>query len=153
MRKASPRRAARSSSEAAGRIDSRRGAPAAPEQLSEHDCLHYTLFRDTPTWEFHGRGETLRIPVRGRLRANYGVPLVDAALRGDGILQTATFAVAEELAAGRLVEVLPQWSLRPIGIHAVYPGREYRPRKVEAFVAFVEEIIGTPAVWDRLLGA
>lgn len=131
----------------------RRGAPTAPEQLSEHDCLHYTLFRDTPTWEFHGRGETLRIPVRGRLRANYGVPLVDAALRGDGILQTATFAVAEELAAGRLVEVLPQWSLRPIGIHAVYPGREYRPRKVEAFVAFVEEIIGAPAVWDRLLGA
>ncbi|QWP76897.1 LysR family transcriptional regulator [Lysobacter sp. K5869] len=129
----------------------RRGAPAAPEQLAEHDCLHYTLFRDHPTWEFHGRGDPLRIPVRGRLRANYGVPLVDAALRGDGILQTATFAVAEELAAGRLVEVLPDWCLLPIGIHAVYPGREYRPRKVEAFVAFVEEIIGAPAVWDRIL--
>lgn len=129
----------------------RRGAPTAPEQLGEHDCLHYTLFRDHPTWEFHGRGDPLRIPVRGRLRANYGVPLVDAALRGDGILQTATFAVAEELADGRLVEVLPDWCLLPIGIHAVYPGREYRPRKVEAFVAFVEDIIGAPAVWDRIL--
>lgn len=129
----------------------RRGAPTAPEQLGEHDCLHYTLFRDAPSWEFHGRGEPLRIPVRGRLRANYGLPLVDAALRGDGILQTATFAVAAELASGRLVEVLPDWCLLPIGIHAVYPGREYRPRKVEAFVSFVEGIIGAPAVWDRVI--
>lgn len=130
----------------------RRGAPTAPEQLAAHDCLHYTLFRDAPAWEFHGRGEPLRIPVSGRLRANYGVPLVEAALRGDGILQTATFAVAEELAAGRLVEVLPDWCLLPIGIHAVYPGREYRPRKVEAFVSFLEEIVGRPAVWERVLG-
>ena len=129
----------------------RRGAPTAPAQLSEHDCLHYTLFRGNASWEFHGRGEPLRIPVRGRLRANYGVPLVDAALRGEGILQTATFAVAQELAAGRLVEVLPDWSLLPIGIHAVYPGRDYRPRKVEAFVAFLETIVGAPAVWDRIL--
>lgn len=129
----------------------RRGVPTAPAQLSEHDCLHYTLFRGNASWEFHGRGEPLRIPVRGRLRANYGAPLVDAALRGEGILQTATFAVAQELAAGRLVEVLPDWSLLPIGIHAVYPGREYRPRKVEAFVAFLEQIVGAPAVWDRLL--
>ncbi|QQP95592.1 LysR family transcriptional regulator [Lysobacter enzymogenes] len=133
----------------------RRGAPTAPEQLAEHDCLHYTLFRDVPAWEFHGRGRgdgtPLRVPVSGRLRANYGVPLVDAALRGDGILQTATFAVAEELAAGRLVEVLPDWCLLPIGIHAVYPGREYRPRKVEAFVNFIEESIGAPAVWERIL--
>lgn len=129
----------------------RRGAPASPGALIEHDCLHYTLFRDTPTWEFHGRGEPWRVPVRGRLKANYGAPLVEAALRGEGILQTATFAVAEELADGRLVEVLPDWSLLPIGIYAVYPSREYRPRKVEAFIDFLEQTIGQPAHWDRIV--
>ena len=129
----------------------RRGAPAAPGALIEHDCLHYTLFRDAPSWEFQRDGEPWRVPVRGRLKANYGLPLVEAALRGEGILQTATFAVADELADGRLVEVLPDWSLLPIGIHAVYPGREYRPRKVEAFIDFVEQTIGQPAHWDRIL--
>lgn len=129
----------------------RRGAPRTPGELIEHDCLHYTLFRDTPTWEFHREREPLRVPVRGRLKANYGVPLVDAAVHGRGILQTATFAVAEELASGRLVEVMPDWSLLPIGIYAVYPSRDYRPRKVEAFIDFVEATIGEPAVWDRVI--
>lgn len=129
----------------------RRGAPRAPADLVGHDCLHYTLFRDVATWEFHRGRETLRVPVRGRLRSNYGAPLVDAALAGGGILQTATFAVAEELADGRLCEVLPDWSLVPIGIYAVYPGREYRPRKVEVFIDFLEEAIGRPAHWQRLL--
>lgn len=129
----------------------RRGAPAAPGALIEHDCLHYTLFRDAPTWEFQRDGEPLRVPVRGRLKANYGLPLVEAALRGEGILQTATFAVADELADGRLVEVLPDWSLLPIGIYAVYPSREYRPRKVEAFIDFLEQTLGQPAHWDRVV--
>jgi len=129
----------------------RRGAPRTPAELIEHDCLHYTLFRDTPTWEFHRDREPLRVPVRGRLKANYGLPLVDAAVHGRGILQTATFAVAEELASGRLVEVMPDWSLLPIGIYAVYPSRDYRPRKVEAFIDFVEATIGEPALWDRVI--
>ncbi|MGJ7903419.1 LysR family transcriptional regulator [Lysobacter sp. 1R34A] len=129
----------------------RRGAPRTPAELIEHDCLHYTLFRDTPTWEFHRDREPLRVPVQGRLKANYGVPLVDAAVHGRGILQTATFAVAEELASGRLVEVMPDWSLLPIGIYAVYPSRDYRPRKVEAFIDFLEATIGEPAVWDRVI--
>lgn len=131
----------------------RRGAPSTPAELIEHDCLHYTLFRDTPTWEFQREREPLRVPVRGRLKANYGVPLVEAAVAGGGIVQSATFAVAQELASGQLMEVLPDWSLVPIGIYAVYPGREYRPRKVEAFIDFVEETIGQPAVWDRVIGA
>ncbi len=129
----------------------RRGVPGAPGDLVDHDCLHYTLFRDSATWEFHRGRELLRVPVRGRLKSNYGVPLVAAAVHGDGILQTATFAVAEELADGRLREVLPNWSLTPIGIYAVYPGREYRPRKVEAFIEFLEGVIGSPARWERVI--
>jgi DNA-binding transcriptional LysR family regulator len=131
----------------------RRGMPQQPADLVDHECLHYTHFRDFATWEFHRGAEELYIPVRGRLKSNYGVPLVDAALHGAGIVQSATFAVAEELAAGRLQEVLPDWSLLPIGVHAVYPSRDYRPRKLEAFIEFVEEVIGRPALWDRLINA
>ncbi|WP_226469209.1 LysR family transcriptional regulator [Luteimonas panaciterrae] len=131
----------------------RRGTPKTPGDLVEHDCLHYTFFDATSTWTFHRGTEPIRVPVHGRLKSNYGMPLVDAAVQGHGILQSATFAVAEELADGRLREVLPDWNLVPIGIYAVYPGREYRPRKVDVFIDFLQETIGTPPRWDRLLGA
>lgn len=131
----------------------RRGTPKTPGDLVEHDCLHYTFFDATSTWTFHRGTEPIRVPVHGRLKSNYGMPLVDAAVQGHGILQSATFAVAEELADGRLREVLPDWNLVPIGIYAVYPGREYRPRKVDVFIDFLQEMIGTPPRWDRLLGA
>ena len=129
----------------------RRGMPQRPGDLVDHDCLHYTHFRGIATWEFHRGAEELHVPVRGRLKSNYGVPLVDAALHGGGIVQSATFAVAEELASGRLQEVLSDWSLLPIAVHAVYPGRDYRPRKLEVFIEFLENVIGRPALWDRLI--
>jgi DNA-binding transcriptional LysR family regulator len=129
----------------------RRGIPKRPIDLASHDCLHYTHFRNFASWEFRRGREELHIPVRGRLKSNYGVPLVDAAVHGDGIVQSATFAVATELADGRLQEVLPDWNLLPIGVYAVYPSRDYRPRQVEAFVQFLEEVIGRPALWDRLI--
>lgn len=129
-----------------------RGIPETPADLVDHDCLHYTFFRDAPVWEFRPQGrDPLRVPVHGRLRTNYGEPLVDAAVRGAGIVQSATFAVAEELADGRLVEVLSDWCLLPIGIYAIYPCREYRPRKIEVFIDFLERAIGNPPVWDRVI--
>ena len=131
----------------------RRGVPERPPDLGAHECLHFTHFRNFGSWEFHRGREQFQIPVHGRLKSNHGEPLVDAALQGNGIVQSATFAVAAELADGRLQEVLPDWSLVPIGVYAVYPGRDYRPRKVEAFIEFLEEIIGNPTAWDRLIDA
>ena len=40
----------------------------------------------------------------------------------------------KELAAGRLIQVLPQWRLPSGGIHAVFPAARFRPAKVRAFV-------------------
>ncbi len=126
----------------------RRGAPQHPGELVHHDCLHYTLFRDT-AWVFHRGREQLRVPVNGPLKSNYGAPLVDAAVAGHGLLLTATFAVADELMDGRLVEVLADWSSRAIGVFAVFPDRTYRPAKTQAFVDFLVEVIGEPARWER----
>ena len=127
-----------------------RGAPRHPSELVAHDCLPFTLFREGATWELRRGRERLRVPVSGVLESNYGVPLVDAAVGGLGILQSATFAVADELARGLLVEVLPEWSLADIGVFVVFPGRGYRPRKVDVFIELLERVIGKPAAWERL---
>ena len=44
------------------------------------------------------------------------------------------FTVADDLAAGRLIQILPQWRLPSGGIHAVFPAARFRPAKVRAFV-------------------
>ena len=43
------------------------------------------------------------------------------------------------LATGRLVHVLPAWSLPSGGIHAVFPAARFRPAKVRAFVELLDE--------------
>jgi len=44
------------------------------------------------------------------------------------------FAVAEDVAAGRLIRLLPKWKLPDGGVHAVFPATRYRPQKVQAFI-------------------
>ena len=57
-----------------------------------------------------------------------------AALAGDGILRATTFSVQDDVAAGRLVRVLPEWSLSESDIHALYPATAHLPQKVRVFI-------------------
>ena len=57
-----------------------------------------------------------------------------AALAGDGVLRATVFSVEEDVAAGRLVRLLPDWSLPASDIHAVYPASPNLPYKVRVFI-------------------
>jgi len=54
--------------------------------------------------------------------------------------------VATDLAAARLIHVLPQWNLPSGGIHAVFPTARFRPAKVRQFVEVLTEIHGRTVV-------
>ena len=58
----------------------------------------------------------------------------EAVCQGAGLSVLPDYAVAADLAAGRIVEVLPRWHLPSGGIHVVFPAARYRPAKVRAFV-------------------
>ncbi|WP_192355632.1 LysR substrate-binding domain-containing protein [Mesorhizobium mediterraneum] len=60
-------------------------------------------------------------------------PAVLAAVR-TGLSVLPDFLVREELAAGRLVQILPEWRLPPRGIYTGYPRRMLPPPKVTSFV-------------------
>ena len=53
--------------------------------------------------------------------------------------------LGDELAVGELVRVLTDWSLPPIDLWALYPGGRMASAKARAFVAYVEELLATPA--------
>ena len=76
---------------------------------------------------------TLDTPFRtGSLAANYR-----ATLNGAGIGSAALWMCQADIDCGKLVRVLPEWSLAPVGIHAaLLPGR-YRPARVSAFIEAV----------------
>jgi len=52
------------------------------------------------------------------------------------------YAIADDLAEGRLIHVLPKWSLPSGGIHVVFPTARFRPPKVRAFVELLAERAG-----------
>src|SRR3546814_11688941 len=107
----------------------RRGTPQTPNDLREHECLPY---RHAPnvSWNFTQNGKPRAISVSGRLCANNGELLRDAACAGLGLTQLPSFIVADALQSGALISVLD--ALRPpaLGVHVLYPGHRSEARRV-----------------------
>lgn len=57
-----------------------------------------------------------------------------AVLAGDGVARANVFSVKDDVAAGRLVRLLPDWSLPVSDIHAIYPASPHLPQKVRVFI-------------------
>lgn len=127
----------------------RRGVPASVQDLPEHDCLLLFGARgQRGRWELiDAGGRVHRVAVAGRLESNLGELLRDAVLAGQGIAAHSLWHVADDLAAGRLVRVLPEYQLADTGIHAVVPDRRHVPARVRAFVEFLEHSLAGSAPW------
>lgn len=107
-----------------------RGRPEAPEDLSTHDCIIDTNFRDPHRWPFEGR----LIPVAGRLAfSNAGVCLT-AAEAGLGVAYMPDFVAVEALQAGRVVRVLEPFEDQPLGIFALTPSGRHLAAKVRVLI-------------------
>jgi DNA-binding transcriptional LysR family regulator len=127
----------------------RAGKPKTPADLRNHATLVYSLGASGLRWDFSlgQRRETVR--VNPLLQANSSLVLQQAVLGGLGIARIPSFIVGADLAARRLVHVLPEWGLADQGIFALLPAREHVPRKTRAFVDFFRERLGDPPYWDR----
>ena len=111
----------------------RRGRPAHPSDLAEHDCL---LFSGGPgLWRLVGPGgEVVEQPVAGRLRSDSGEAAYDWALSGHGIIQKSSIDVEQDLRAGKLVRVLPDWQSDPAPICALFPSNRQLSNRVRLFL-------------------
>jgi DNA-binding transcriptional LysR family regulator len=120
----------------------RHGAPHAPAELSSHACLGYTLTGSGADWRFETPDGPLVVPISGPIRADNGDIIRLAALSGAGILFQPHFIVGDDLAAGRLVQLLPEWQSAELGVYAVYPSRKHLSAKVRTFVDFLAAALG-----------
>ncbi|MDH0133198.1 LysR family transcriptional regulator [Pseudomonas shirazica] len=126
----------------------RHGAPVQPEDLAGHDCLGFSGLRSFPEWRLMSGGQQVSVKVAGSLRSNDNEALLEAARRGVGILAGGDWLMGEDLAAGRLVRVLPQWQLDvAAGIYLVRPTARLNTAALVAFKAWLEARFEAGAPW------
>jgi DNA-binding transcriptional LysR family regulator len=126
------------------------GEPREPAQLAAHGALLYTLSSSSQRWTLERGNKSESVRMRSRLQANSSLVLQRALLDGLGIARIPLFIVAEDLASGRLTQLLPDWSLPAQGIFALTTARDFMPRKTRAFIDFLRERIGDPPYWERI---
>jgi DNA-binding transcriptional LysR family regulator len=118
----------------------REGTPAAPHDLSRHNCLGIRQGDEAyGVWKLRRGDAAVAHPVRtrGSLTTNDGEIAVAWALDGHGIVMRSEWDIARYLRSGRLVEVLPQWRTPEADIRAVYPQRHQTSARVRAFVDYI----------------
>ncbi len=116
----------------------RRGEPGHPGDLTRHECLIYQPAQQDG-WPFLVDGVTEVIPVRGRMRANNGDILLDAAIRGLGITVQPSFLSAAAVAAGLVRPILCDYPMPELGIYALLPDNRYVPQRVRMLIDYLAE--------------
>ena len=117
----------------------RAGTPGHPEELAAHDCLlvQYYFNRPAVEWPLTRGAAQFNAPLRPVVVASDPEALHSFLLAGDGLLMTNHLRVAADVAAGRLVRVLPEWDGPEPALWAVRPGGRVQPPKVRAFLDFL----------------
>ena len=120
------------------------GTPLTPSDLVRHNCLLHSIKAPAHSWLLKNGDEECVVQVSGTMRSNLGDVLKSSALMGHGISMHPYYMVSEELAAGRLVPVLPRYAPPSLEIYVIYPTRQNLPLRVKTFVAYLKE-------WAQLL--
>ncbi|WP_417700584.1 LysR substrate-binding domain-containing protein [Pseudophaeobacter sp.] len=113
----------------------RNGTPAHPVDLESHNCLLMRFGSDVDrAWPFEIDGARQMITVRGDRIANDGDLIRRWALEGRGIVRKSQWDVHHDISAGRLIPLLREFEVAPIGLQAVMPAARTQPRRVRALM-------------------
>ncbi|MEQ1660579.1 MAG: substrate binding domain-containing protein, partial [Hylemonella sp.] len=128
----------------------KQGVPKQANDLSRHPALIYSSVLGDDVWRMTTpKGETLTVPVAGRLRSNNLSAVLAAARNGFGIAAMPHYVASDSLKSGHVVEVLRGHTLPEQEIHAVFPSPKLVPGKVLAFIAYLQSRLGEQW-WDDL---
>jgi DNA-binding transcriptional LysR family regulator len=106
----------------------------APVDLAKHNCLRYAFYPFGDDWRFEGPIGEVSAHVAGNVVSNEATLLRLLTLRGRGIFLAPSFVVADELAAGTLVRLLPDYRPVEFSISAIYPHRNHLSSKLRLFI-------------------
>ncbi|MEM6293337.1 MAG: LysR family transcriptional regulator [Myxococcota bacterium] len=125
----------------------RHGTPLHPDELVDHSTIVYSHTQEKMRVQFKKGRQRVEVALVSRCTANSIGLVRQLTLDGVGLGALPPILVRDDVAAGRLVRVLPDWNndaSQPV--YAVYPTRKYLPRKVRSFVDLVKNQITSPVV-------
>jgi DNA-binding transcriptional LysR family regulator len=106
----------------------RAGVPQAPEDLGKHAIIFGPTSRSSSAFTFRRAGKTVSVQVESRLHLTVQEVAVSAAVAGLGILSSGLTGCRAEVAGGTPVQLLPDWEMDRIDVHALFPaGRAAKP--------------------------
>ena len=129
------------------------GRPEYPKDLRNHACIRDTNLRSGSGWPFQIDGVSRKISVESTFAVNSATASRDLALAGKGLALCPDYAVARDLAAGRLERVLADFPSLQLDIHAVYLDARYMPPRVRAFIDFLTGRFAKLERWEALLAS
>jgi DNA-binding transcriptional LysR family regulator len=115
--------------------------PGKPQDLMQHRCIRArlpsgALYR----WEFERQGEVLTLEVPGSLTLDEPTLILEAAREGAGLAHLSEWSAAADIAAGRLLRVLEDWTPALPGLCLYYPSRRLLPAGLRVFVDLIHEV-------------
>lgn len=114
--------------------------PRAPADLPLHECIRVRLPNGALLrWPFERDGEPVQIEAKGRLTLDEAAIARAAVLDGAGIGFFIEQTVIEDIAAGRLIRLLEDWTPPRPGFSLYYPGRRNPSAGFSAFLNMVRE--------------
>eukprot|EP01034_Spumella_vulgaris_P032552 gene32552-40164_t len=130
-----------------------RGVPGDPDDLVHHDCITLNEnSEDVSLWRL-ARGKASRcVRISPVLSCNDGEVVRDWAIGGKGIAMRSEWDVADCIRSGKLVQILPAWSIPPADIVALVPQRKRVSARGRAFIDYVRARFAPEPPWRVAAG-
>lgn len=118
------------------------GRPRDVADLAKHNCIGYRLVRSGALyrWDLTENGKDVVVETRGTAIVTDSLAAIDLAIAGVGLAYLFEPLVRADLAAGRLIQVLPKTAIEEPGLFLYFPRRASMAPKLRAFIDTAQEI-------------
>lgn len=114
-------------------LASRGGLPSRPQDLARFDYLHHPAI---PVWQLKRGGESYVFKPAQNVSAGNLTFIKRMLMGSQSIAALPSYLVEEDVAAGRLVCVLPDWTVQTMPYSLVYPSKRQPSQAIAKFIEF-----------------
>lgn len=116
-----------------------------PEDLTQHNCLTFSLHDRPRVWELGDR----EVRVSGNYRTDSSLAIRQSLLRGAGVGFLPRFLVQGDIEKGALIPLLPDFPPKPYTVFALFPPGRKQPTKVRLLIDHLDQHLGEKPYWEE----
>lgn len=126
----------------------RKGMPQTHAELTRFDLLALGEVERSQRWVLNDGRHEVAVSFTPRLICNDLLLLREAVLSGLGIANLPAFLCKQDLAEGRMIEILPGWRTEDVTFYAVFTDPKALPARVRALIDFMVERLRRRLSWE-----